>query len=203
MGTNRATRARGALIWGALTAATAIPIAAAATSPLLAWREPVYILAGFAGIIAMALMLLQPLLAGGRLPGLRAMRGRQVHRWIGGILVTAVIIHVAALWVTSPPDVIDALLLASPTPFSIWGVVAMWAIFATALLAALRRRLAPRTWRRAHTALALVIVSGTVIHALLIEGTMETITKALLCAFVMGATLKVVIDLKTWARRPR
>ncbi|MFG5380171.1 ferric reductase-like transmembrane domain-containing protein [Yoonia sp. R2-816] len=203
MGPNRATRARGALIWGGLIAAMAIPIAAAAASPLLAWREPVYILAGFAGIIGMSLMLLQPLLAGGRLPGLRAMRGRQVHRWIGGILVTAVIIHVAALWVTSPPDVIDALLLASPTPFSIWGVVAMWAIFATAILAALRRRLSPRTWRRAHTALALVIVSGTVIHALLIEGTMETITKALLCALVMVATIKVVIDLKTWARRPR
>ena len=50
-----------ALIWVALAAAIGVPIAAAAVSPLLAWRDPVYILAGFAGIIALGLMLVQPL----------------------------------------------------------------------------------------------------------------------------------------------
>jgi hypothetical protein len=48
------------LIWAALTAAVCVPIAAAAASPLLAWRGPVYILAGFAGIIALGLVLVQP-----------------------------------------------------------------------------------------------------------------------------------------------
>ena len=48
-----------------------------------------------------------------------------------------VIVHVAGLWLTSPPDVIDVLLFRSPTPFSAWGAIAMWAVFAAALWAAL------------------------------------------------------------------
>ena len=110
--------ARATLIWAALAAVVCVPIAAAAASPLLAWRGPVYILAGFAGIVVLGLVLVQPLLIGGYLPGLSAIRGRLAHRWIGGALVVAVIIHVGGLWITSPPDVIDALLFASPTSFS-------------------------------------------------------------------------------------
>ena len=119
------------------------------------------------------------------------------------MLVAAVIVHVAGLWITSPPDVIDALLFRSPTPFSVWGVIAMWSIFVVAVLAASRRRLrlSPRTWRITHSIMAVVIVVGTVIHALLIEGTMETISKAALCALVGAATLKLMADLRVWSRR--
>jgi predicted ferric reductase len=193
--------ARVLLVWAALAAAVCVPIAAAAVSPLLAWRDPVYIAAGFAGIVALALLLVQPVLIGGYLPGLSAHRGRRAHRWIGGALVVAVVIHVGGLWITSPPDVIDALLFASPTPFSAWGVIAMWAIFAVALLAALRRRLRPRTWRIAHMLLAVAIVVGTVVHGLLIEGTMEAVSKAALCALVLAATVKVMADLRVWRKR--
>jgi predicted ferric reductase len=195
--------ARATLIWAALAAVVALPVAAAATSPLLAWRDPIYIAAGFAGVIALGLMLVQPLLIGGYLPGLSAYRGRRVHHWIGGVLVVAVVVHVGGLWITSPPDVIDALLFASPTPFSAWGVIAMWAVFAVALLAALRRRLRPRTWRIGHTVLAVVIVVGSVVHGILIEGTMETVSKAVLCALVLAATMKVIADLRVWARRTK
>jgi hypothetical protein len=191
------------LIWVALAAAVGVPIAAAATSPLLAWRGPVYILAGFAGIIALGVMLFQPVLIGGYLPGVPARIGRRAHHWIGGALVVAVVIHVGGLWFTSPPDMIDALLFSSPTPFSPWGVIAMWAIFAVALLATLRRRLGlrPRTWRIAHMLLAIVIVAGTVVHGILIEGTMETVSKAVLCALVLAATIKVMADLRVWRKR--
>jgi hypothetical protein len=48
---------RSTIIWVAVIAAVVVPIAAAAVSPLLAWREPVYILAGFAGIFGMTLLL--------------------------------------------------------------------------------------------------------------------------------------------------
>ncbi len=197
------TFARVAMVWAALAVAVAVPIAAAATSPLLAWRDPIYIGAGFAGIVALSLMLVQPLLAGGYLPGLSPYRGRRLHRWIGGLLVVAVVIHVGGLWITSPPDVVDALLFVSPTPFSNWGVVAMWAVFAVAGLAAFRRRLrlSPRTWRIAHAILAVVIVVGSVVHGILIEGTMETVSKAALCALVLVATMKVVIDLRVSTRR--
>jgi Ferric reductase like transmembrane component len=196
-------RARVMLIWAALALAIGVPIAAAAMSEQLAWRGPVYILAGFAGIVALGLVLVQPLLIGGYLPGLSAYRGRRAHHWIGGALALAVVIHVAGLWITSPPDMIDALTYASPTPFSPFGVTAMWAIFIVALLAALRARLRwrPRTWRFVHMPLAIVIVAGSVVHCLLIEGTMETISKVALCALVVAATIKVMADLQVWRKR--
>ncbi|MCK1283259.1 ferric reductase [Bradyrhizobium sp. 44] len=193
--------ARAPLIWLALALAICVPIALAAGSEQLAWRGPVYILAGFAGIVALGLVLVQPLLIGGYLPGLSAYRGRRAHHWIGGTLVLAVMVHVAGLWITSPPDMIDALTYTSPTPFSPFGVTAMWAIFTVALLALLRRRLGLRlrTWRIVHLPLAVIIVAGSVAHCLLIEGTMETISKAALCAAVLAATVKVLVDL--WRRR--
>jgi predicted ferric reductase len=194
--------ARVTLIWAVFAAAVCVPIVFAATSPQLAYRDPVYILAGFAGIVALGLVLVQPLLIGGYLPGLPGYRGRRAHYRIGGALVVAVAIHVVGLWITSPPDMIDALLFSSPTPFSPWGVVAMWAIFAVALLAAVRRRLelAPRTWRLAHMLLAVVIVVGSVVHGLLIEGTMETMSKAALCALVLAAAVRVMADRRVWRK---
>lgn len=189
-----AGRLRSVLIWGALATALAVPVAVAATSPLLAWREPVYIVAGLAGVLGLGLLLVQPLLAGGHLPGLRLRRARRLHAWVGAGLVAAVTVHVAGLWLTSPPDVIDALLFQSPTAFSVWGVVAMWAVFASALLAALRGRLRPKAWRLGHLALAAVIVVGSVVHALLIDGTMGQVSKAALCALVVVAAAKVMVD---------
>lgn len=189
---------RSNVIWVAVLTAVAIPVAAAAFSPQLQWRHPIYIAAGFAGIIGFALLLIQPLLIGGYLPGLSPVGRRRAHRWIGGTLVAAVVVHVGALWLTSAPDVIDALLFRSPTPFSAWGVIAMWATFAAALLAALRRRLRlrPRTWRNSHALLVGIVVVCTIIHAILIEGTMEIISKAVLCLLVLIAAGKIIIDIQ-------
>lgn len=191
---------KASLIWSAVAIAVAVAIIAAALSPLLAWREPVYIVAGFAGVVALALMLFQPLLIGGYLPGFSPYQARRIHRWVGVTLVAAIIVHVVGLWITSPPDVIDALLFRSPTPFSAWGVMAMWAIFAVAIMVGMRQRLGlrPRKWRLVHTILAVVIVTGTVIHSVLIEGTMETVSKVVLCALVIAATLKVIADKRVW-----
>ena len=193
-------RVRPVLTWAAFGIAIVVPIAVAATSPLLQWRSPVYIAAGFAGIVAMALVLAQPLLARGYLPGLSARRSRRVHRWVGAALVAAVAVHVGGLWLTSPPDVIDALTFTSPTPFSDWGVVAMWALFAAASFAVARPwwRIRPRVWRVGHTTLAALAVVCSVVHAILIEGTMGTVSKVALCALVLTATAKVVFDLRPW-----
>jgi predicted ferric reductase len=188
------------VIWLLVGAALVAPVALAATSPLLQWREPVYILASFAGIGAFALMVLQPLLAAGLLPGVAIGHGRRVHRWLGVSIVVGVVVHVLALWLTSPPDVIDALLLVSPTPFSDWGVMAMWAIFAAASLALLRRplRLRPATWRIGHTVLVAVAVIGSAVHALLVDGTMETVSKAILCLLVLAGTAAAIYRLRAW-----
>lgn len=192
------TRARAFLVWAALALAVALPLAVAADSPLLQWRRPVYIAAGFAGIAAMAVLLVQPLLAGGYLPGLPAGRGRRVHRVTGALLVAAVAVHVAGLWITSPPDMIDALTFTAPTAFSVFGVVSMWLLLAAAALAVLRRRLAPRAWRAGHTAAVTLAVLAAVVHALLIEGTMGTASKTALCLLALAATARVMADLRVW-----
>ncbi|MEM0921553.1 MAG: ferric reductase-like transmembrane domain-containing protein [Pseudomonadota bacterium] len=191
---------RTALIWGGLVLALLVPLGAAALSPLLAWRDPIYIAAGFAGVMGLGLMLLQPLLALGLLPGLSPARARRFHGWVGAALLGAVLIHVAGLWITSPPDVIDALTFTSPTPFSLWGVLAMWGIFATAALAASWRRLHlhPRIWRRAHLGFAALIAGGTIAHALLIDGTMELLSKLALCLLVGLAVLRALVT--RWGR---
>ena len=104
----------------------------------------------------------------------------------------------AMIWLTSPPDVMDALLFRSPTPFSVWGVIAMWAVFAAALMAALRGRLKLRlmVWRLCHISLAVVVVVGSVVHAMLIDGTMGIVSKTALSALVLAVAAKVVVDLR-------
>ncbi|MDG2269077.1 MAG: ferric reductase [Alphaproteobacteria bacterium] len=195
----------GFLIWAALVIAIAVPVIAAAFSPLLAWRAPVYIIAGFAGILAMGLLLFQPVLAGGYIPDLSTRVSRRLHRLIGTALVLAVVVHVGGLWITSPPDMVDALLFRSATFFSIWGVIAMWAVFGAGLLALTLRRLRLKwwIWRLGHTSLAAITVVGTVIHVMLIEGTMEPVTKKLLCVLVLVAVAKVLIDLRVWTTQTR
>ena len=198
-------RVSGPLIWAALLIAVAVPITAAAFSPLLAWREPIYIIAGFAGILGMGLLLFQPILAGGYIPELSTRSHRRLHRWVGSTLVLAVVVHVGGLWITSPPDVLDALLFRSATSFSVWGVIAMWAVFGAALFALTLRRLRLKwwVWRLGHTSLAAITVVGTIIHVLLIEGTMEPVTKVLLCILVFAAVGKVLIDLRVWTTQTR
>ncbi len=190
------SRIRTAILWAILAIVVIVPITFAAMSPLLQWRHPIYVVAGFAGVIAMALLLFQPMLAAGYLPALSAKLGRRIHRWVGIALILSIIIHVIGLWITSPPDMIDALLFVSPTPFSVWGVIAMWCIFATGCLAIFRRRLnlRPHTWRLAHKSLAAVIVVGSIVHAMMIEGTMETISKSVLCVLVFIATALVLVN---------
>ncbi|MEM9851670.1 MAG: ferric reductase-like transmembrane domain-containing protein [Pseudomonadota bacterium] len=178
----------------ALALAVVVPLLLAARSPLLAWREPIYIAAGLVGVLAMALLLVQPLMAQGSLPGLGVGLGRSVHRWLGVAIFVGVLAHVLGLWITSPPDVIDALLFVSPTAFSVWGVLAMWAVFATAMLALFRTRLSPGAWRLAHLTLAGVIAIGTVFHVLQITGTMEWWSKVALSLLVLAATGKVIYD---------
>lgn len=186
------------LIWTGLVLAVVLPLASAATSEYLAWRDPVYITAGLAGVVALCLLLVQPLLARGWLPGLHLLVGRIVHRVVGIFLVAAVVVHVGGLWITSPPDIIGALLLRSPTPFSVWGVIAMWPLFAAALLSLLWRRLSARCWRLGHASLVSIVVLGSAIHAILIEGTMNTTSKTVLCGLTVAVTMAAVAS--PWLR---
>jgi len=179
-----------------------IAIVAATFSPLHEWRQPIYITASFAGIAGMAIMLFQPVLIAGYLPNVLPRNARRIHQWIGSLIVLSVFIHVLGLWITSPPDVVDALLFVSATPFSNWGVVAMWAVLITASLSALRHKLpiTLRHWQLLHRTLAVIIIVGTVVHAMLIDGAMETFSKAFLCILLLVTTLMVMTKLR-WRKR--
>jgi len=186
---------RTGLAWGAVGLAAAIPIFAAAYSPLLQWREPIYIVAGFSGIFGLAVLLVQPLLIARVVP---ARSPARAHFWAGMALVFAVVLHVVGLWITSPPDVMDVLLFRSPTPFAVWGAIAMWAVVGAAALAVFRNRLPPRIWRAGHSIAVSLAVVGTVVHALQIQGAMEDVTKGMLCLFVIGATAWAIWKRRVW-----
>lgn len=185
-------------MWVALACLILAPIVFAAASPLQSYRSTVYIIAGLAGVAALALLLMQPLLAAGYLPGMTVMRERRLHRLIGSGIVLAVGLHIGGLYLTSPPDTMDALLLVSPTPFSVYGVIGMWGIALTALLVLLRTRAGIRygTWRLIHNGLAAIVVGASVAHALMIDGTMKWESKLILCFCVVAATGVAVVHLR-------
>ncbi|WP_245882637.1 ferric reductase-like transmembrane domain-containing protein [Yoonia sediminilitoris] len=180
-----------------------VPVAIAASSPYLPSRNAAYVVAGFAGIVCLGLFLLQPLLGAGYLPGVQPWQARKWHRFLGTGIALCVALHVGGLYLTSPPDTMDALVLASPTPFSVFGVTAMWGIILTLMLVAGRRRLGLRypAWHVVHNLLALIVVTSTVIHAVQIDGTMGTVSKWVLCVAVLAATCTALVDVRLLRRR--
>lgn len=186
------------LIWLALATLMTVPVIDAALSPYLSYRSIVYIAGGFAGILGLCLLLPQPLLGARVLPGLGPMAAARWHQRIGIALVFCVVVHVVGLYLTSPMDTIDVLLLRAPTPFSLYGFLAFWGVVLTALLVALRRviRVRPRVWLWGHNLLALGVVIATAIHALRIQGAMGAVSKAVLVGAVVVATLASLIDLR-------
>jgi predicted ferric reductase len=194
------------LAWTMLAAATLIPLWLAATSPLQASRDAYWVSGAIAGVVALALMLAQPLLAAGDVMGSSIPKTRRWHRWAGAVVVAAVAWHVIGLYISSPEDVADALLLVAPTPFSVYGVIGLVAVLLTAVLVALRSKSGLRygIWRAVHNGLALVFVIASVVHAMLIEGAMNQTSKIILCGLVLAATILVLARvhvLKRLARR--
>ena len=189
------------ICWTVLCLGLAACVLSIAGSPQLAYRQPIYIAASFAGGIAMALLVIQALLPSGAFFGIGARAGRRVHRITGVLVLGLVIVHVATLWITSPPDVIDALTFSSPTPFSIWGVLAMWGVIATAVLAALRRKVRVLVWQSAHIILGITIAATTILHVIFIDGTLADWAKGVLCLGLGAATLSAASGIGPTLRR--
>jgi len=179
-------------VWTALGALMAVPVVLAGLSPLLAYRDAPYIAAGLGGALALSMLLVQPLLGLRALPGLAPAQARMAHRAIGLLLSAAVTVHIGGLYLTSPPDTLDALLLVSPTPFSVYGVMATVALLLTATLVLLRRCMPLTAWRGIHAVLGLTVITGSIVHALLIEGTMDTLSKITLCTAIGVVALYAV-----------
>lgn len=184
----------GALGWIAVALVAAVPVAVAAASPLLGGRDLVWVLGGMAGVVALSLLFVQPLLVSAWLPGTRGRTGIAWHRLGGALALALVLAHVGGLYIYSPEDIADALLLVAPTPFSLYGVTGLAALSLAALLGFSRRlvRLPPILWRGLHLGLAAVAAVASVVHAWMIEGAMEGLTKGMICAAVVLATLAVL-----------
>ncbi len=182
------------LVWALLTACILIPVGIAAANPLQASRDAFWIIGGMAGIVALALLLVQPLLAAGSLPGPSVPAARRWHRLVGTMVVLTVGLHIGGLYLSSPEDIADVLLLVAPTPFSVYGVVGLCGVVLTAILVAVRARSGLRyaSWRIVHNAIALVVVISSIAHALLIEGAMGSVSKLILCALILAATVIVL-----------
>ncbi|MBH0236937.1 ferric reductase [Methylobrevis albus] len=187
-----------------VTTVAVVPVAIAAASPLLAGRDAVWVAGGFAGIVALSLLFVQPLLASGALPGPQRLGW---HRLVGAVAVALAVGHVIGLYLYSPDDIMDALLLESPTPFSVYGVAGLVLLMVVALLGGLVRAVPrPVVARRVHSLVGLAAVVCAAWHAVLIDGAMEMISKLVLCAGAVGAAAHAVVRLyrpllARWRRR--
>ncbi|MGX9855362.1 hypothetical protein ACR03S_07990 [Limimaricola variabilis] len=117
---------------------------------------------------------------------------------VGAVVVLLVVVHVAGLWITSPPDMIDALTFSAPTAFSAFGVISMWMLFSAAGLALARGRIGIRSWRAGHASFVSLAILTAIAHAMLIEGTMGMLAKTALCLLVLNATGNVMANLEIW-----
>ncbi len=164
--------------------------ATAALSPLQQGREAIWIFGALSGVLALCLFPIQPLLA---LPGLRRGLGNWVHPALGGTIIGLSVAHITGLWIYSPEDITDALLLQAPTPFSAWGLSGLAGLIGAALIAVLRRRVRPAIRIALHLVLAGLGAFAAMMHAWLILGAMSTASKALL-ALAMLLSLGIAIQ---------
>ena len=162
-----------------------VPVVLAMFSPYLAFRPAIYIIAGFAGILTLPLLAIQPILPT-RMVDLNPIRARRLHRIIGPVLILLTLVHIGALYLTSPTDAVDALLLRAPTLFSVFGVIALWALFITASLAMFRKSLPKRLWNSLHLLFNVALSLSIVVHALQIEGAMEPVSKWIICSAILA-----------------
>lgn len=187
--------------WIIVAIVAAVPVIAAAASPLQGGRELLWVTGGMAGVVALSLLFVQPLLMAAT-PLLIAARDRvRWHRLGGTAIVAMVALHVGALYAYSPDDITDALLLVAPTPFSLYGVISLWCLVLTAVLAATRRtfKLGYRLWRILHSVLAVAVVGAGAVHAIQIEGAMEEYSKFAICIAAMAATTVGALEVNVLA----
>lgn len=185
------------LLWGLTAGLVLVPVTLAALSPLQSGREFTYVIGALAGVLALSLLFVQPLLAAGFLSGLMPSIEKRWHRRLGVVLVSAVGLHILGLYLASPDDMSDALMLVAPTPFSLYGVIALLAVALLGLSAVIRPRLRSRLWlwKVAHSSLALIVVSASIVHAWMIDGTMNGLSKIISCVCIALATVAALVYL--------
>jgi predicted ferric reductase len=178
----------------ALAALLVGPTLAALASPLQAGRDLSWVLGGLAGVVALGLLAVQVLLPTPFMDALLAGHDLRWHRAVGLAVAGIVLAHVVGLYVYSPDDVRDALVLAAPT-YSRLGVLSAWSVGLSIALAIARRRLGLTysDWQILHSALAVAIVTTAVGHTVMIRGTLDGPAELLACGAALVAVSAAVV----------
>jgi predicted ferric reductase len=192
-----ADRPRAGQRWGgraALAALLVVPAAAAVASPLQEGRDLTWVLGALAGVLALGLLIVQVLLPTPWLDAPLGGPGLRWHRWLGMGLAAVVVAHVLGLYLYSPDDVRDALVLAAPT-YSRLGVLSAWTVGLSVGLALARRRLGLTysDWQILHSALAVAIVGTAVGHTVMLRGTLDGPVELGVCVATILAVSAAVV----------
>lgn len=168
-------------------------------SPLSATREPMWVAGSLLGVLALALLPLQALLPqrvrrSTAATGAGALGVPRLHRLVGLGVLAATVLHVAALYVVSPDDIGDALVLQAPT-YSRLGMISAVCLIGTVLFALLRRRtgLDAANWRLIHGGLAVAIVGTAAAHVLMIRGALDGPVEIALCVAAAAAVAAALV----------
>lgn len=174
--------------WVLITLLLVAPAALSLLSPLQVGRDFWWIVGALAGIVALSLVVLQVLLTTPWLIGILDTSTMRLHRLLGLAVAGVVIAHVLGLYLYSPDDVSDALVLAAPT-HSRLGVLSAWCVLLSVALALARRRLGLTysDWQILHAALAVFVVATAVGHTLMIRGTLDGPLEIALCLAAVAA----------------
>ena len=182
-----------------------MPLVAAAASPLQTGREAVWVIGALSGVLALSLLVIQVLLPTPWLRGIIFGDDSRVHRILGIAVAAVVLAHIIGLYIASPDDIADALVLQAPT-YSRLGVLSAWCLALSLGLALARRKLALTysDWQIVHAVLAVVIVATAVAHTVMIRGTLDGPVEVLLSgAAVIAVTAAVVYRFILWPLQRR
>lgn len=171
-----------------------LPLVVALVSPLQTGREAIWVIGALAGVLALSLLVIQVLLPTPWLRGIIIGDDSRVHRLLGIAIAVIVIVHVGGLYVTSPDDIADALVLQAPT-YSRLGVLSAWCLALSLGLALARRKLALTysDWQIVHAFLAVVVVTTAVAHTVMIRGTLDGPVEVLLCGAAVIAVSAAIV----------
>ncbi len=179
---------------GVLLVFAMLPTLLAALSPLQIGRAPLWVWGTLAGVLALSLLVIQVLLPTGWLNDWIGEHNFSWHRILGISITGLVIAHILGLYLYSPDDIEDALVLAAPT-YSRLGVLSAGCLLLSMGLALARSRLplAPVDWQILHSVLAVAVVGTAVAHALLLQGTLDGFAEGLLCGSAVVAVLMAIL----------
>ncbi|MBE9138248.1 ferric reductase-like transmembrane domain-containing protein [Nodosilinea sp. LEGE 07088] len=171
-----------------------LPTLLAASSPLQVGRAPLWVLGTLAGVLSLSLLVVQVLLPTKWLNMFVGQQNLGWHRILGISVTGLVIAHIVGLYLYSPDDIGDALILAAPT-YSRLGVLSFWCLLLSMILAFARHKLqlVYSDWQILHSVLAVAIVGTAVAHAMLLQGTLDGFAEGLLCGSVMVAVSAAIV----------